>query len=203
MNQKGFAHVQLIAIVFTAVLVVGFAGYRIGQHQSSRVDRSGDLDDIATIEGLEILEQEQSQTKKVDIPEEKSEVAEVPQKTESTTPSQPAPKKTEPESQPKKQDKVWLNMTQKSAVQNGSQLNVVSELPKALSGTCNYKLWQEGYQAVYSSSKITSSSTCSGSINVSSLPTYSGWELHVWFDGSDGKTSASQKQTQISLTNPN
>lgn len=191
-NENGFAHLQLILGLVVLVGIVSFAGYRVGQNQSNKNQESSDDNKPETVQEIKVVEAEE-QTEVV-IPEEVKEIAPVVE--EKTT------VKTETPTEKKKSDKTWLKMTKVSSVQTGGVIDVVATLPQALTGTCTFKLYQEGYEKVYTSVAIQNSTNCSGQLNVANLPIYTGWTLYGWFDSSDGKTSASQPEEAISIQTP-
>lgn len=200
-NQSGIVHLQLIVVAVLVVGVVSFGAFRIGQVSSTRDQAKDENTDTSLAEDILIKEAEQNEAKEVEIPAEKTSVEE-----QAVPAPKPAPKPVEQkptEETKKKEDKVWLQMEKVVASQEGSVLKIVSRLPSDQTGKCNYKLWQNGYEKVYSSNNINGSRDCKGQLDISNLPTYSGWELHVWFDGSDGKTHGYQKEGAVSLTNPN
>jgi cytoskeletal protein RodZ len=193
LNESGFAHFQLVAGALLVIGVVSFAAYRVGQNQTNNQQVS-ETKQPETVQEIKVSEQDEQ--KEVAIPEEVKEAPAAPVEEKKTT-------KTETTTtEKKKSEKTYLKMTKVSAVQNGSVIDVVSKLPQPLSGTCNFKLWQNGYEKVYSSVTITNSSDCVGQLNVANLPVYTGWSLHAWFDSSDGKTSASQAEEAISIQQP-
>lgn len=192
-NENGFAHLQLIIGLVLLVGVVSFAGYRVGQNQSKENQESSDDNKPETVQEIKAVEAEE-QTEVV-IPEEVKEIAPAPVEEKTTV-------KTETPTEKKKSDKTWLKMTKVSSVQTGGVIDVVSTLPQALTGTCTFKLYQEGYEKVYTSVAIHNSTNCSAQLNVASLPVYTGWTLYGWFDSSDGKVSASQPEEAISIQTP-
>lgn len=194
-RQQGFAHLQLVVLLVLVLGVVGFGAYKVGQNQSD-ANRNAETEDIGLADEIKVVEEEAPEEVKIPAEEKPVEEKKVEQPVEKKT--EPTPEKTEE----KKEDKVWLEMTKVSASQSGSVFKVASRLPQSLSGTCHFKLYQEGYERVYSSKKISNSKDCVGQLNIDDLPTYDGWELHVWFDGSDGNTHAYQKESSVSLTDP-
>lgn len=188
-KQKGIAHPILIGIMVLVVAAVGFTAYRVGKSNSGTVTNSTDASQSDTVNEIKVDKEESEPVK---IPEEEK-------KTE------PAPIKTDKpvEQAPDKKDKTYLTIKYVSAEQDGSTLAVHSKIEKAVSGTCNFKLYREGFEKVHSSKKITNSQDCKGTLDISNMPNYSGWSLHVWFDGSDGKTYAYQDAKSLSLTDPN
>jgi hypothetical protein len=195
-NQSGFAHLGIMAIAVVVVGVISFTAFRVGQSQINNRENS-ESNQPETVQEIKVA-QEEEQQKEVVIPEEVKEVAAAPVEKQVEKIVEP----TKTTDIKKKEDKTWLKMTKVSAVQSGGVLNVVSRLPQALTGTCNFKLWQDGYDKVYSSVSISNSSDCAGQLNVSGLQTYSGWKYYVWFDSSDGKVSASQPEEAIRLVQP-
>lgn len=197
-KQSGFAHIQIVLLAVVVFSVIGFAAFRIGQASNNR-EQSKDLDtDTSLAQDITIKEDAK---KEVAVPAEKETASQEKVATTPKTTTTTEPKKVTEET--KKEDKVWLKMEQVSAQQTGSFLNIVSRLPSPQSGKCNFKLVQSGYEKVYTFTSISSSTDCAGSLDVSNLPIYSGWELHVWFDSFDGKTQASQKEAPISIVKPN
>lgn len=196
MKQKGFAHLQLIAGLVLTLSLVSFAAYRVGQSNSTSNNNNENDQTIELAEGIEIKEEE---TKEITVPKEETEKtaepeAVVPKPVESK-PSEPAPVK---------KDKVYLSMKSVSASQDGSIVYVKSKIERAVSGTCNFKLYREGFEKLMTSNKISNSQDCIGQIDVTSMPNYEGWSLYVWFDGDDGKTYAYQDNIDnFNLTNPN
>jgi hypothetical protein len=197
-NQLGFAHIGLIAVIFVVFGVVGFAAFRVGQHTSQNKEtQTASTPEPAS--PIKLIEEEKPVVE-VTIPAEEKLIEKVAEPV--TEKPAPAPKPVEQTPKTKKEDKVWLEMTKVQDIQQGSVVLAQSTLPQAMSGTCNFKLWQDGYEKVFSSNQITNSKDCTGQLDISSLPTYTGWSLHVWFDASDGKTHAYQKESPISLTQP-
>lgn len=191
-DQKGIAHLGLIAGLIVTIAVISFGAYRVSQNSSDEQSQIENEDSSETIDAIEVKEAEEEKADPVEVPKEEKELA-----------SAPVEKKEEPvETAEKKKDKTYVQMTKVSAVQDGSVVKVVSKLPSAYSGTCNYKLYQEGYERMYSSNQINASDTCSGQIDISGAKTYEGWELHVWFDSSDGKVSGWQTEEAFPLTDP-
>jgi hypothetical protein len=180
-------------LLFFVAGVISFGAYRVGQ-QSSESQQAQDVVNPELAGDIKVVEEEKT-TEVVTIPADEKVVEKVAEPV--------VEKKVVTETiEKKKEDKVWLEMTKVVGAQEGSVVKVQSKLPQALSGTCNFKLWQDGYDKVYSSNQITNSVDCIGQLDVSNLPTYSGWSLHVWFDGSDGKTHAYQKEAPITLQQP-
>jgi hypothetical protein len=196
-TQNGFAHIQVIVLVVLVLGVVGFAAFRVGQTTSNNQAKDT-IDEPSLAQDITIKEDEQ---KEVTIPAEKTEAEQAA--VEKPAPTTTTEKKPAPTTETVKKEKVWLNMEQVSAVQTGSFLNVVSRLPSAQSGKCQFKLYQSGFEKVYTYTTISNATDCSGSLDVFNLPTYSGWELHVWFEGFDGKTQGGQKEAPMALTDPN
>lgn len=194
MKQKGFAHVQLIAGLVLVLGVVSFAAYRVGQSNSTTNNNTENDQTVELAEGIEVKEEE---SKEITVPNEEPE--------KSPEPVEAKPVETKPAEQaPEKKDKIYLSMKSVSATQDGSIVYVNSQVEQAVSGTCNFKLYREGFEKVQSTSKISNSQDCVGQINVASLPNYEGWSLFVWFDGDDGKTFAYQEDIDnFPLTNPN
>jgi flagellar basal body-associated protein FliL len=196
-DQAGIAHIQLIIGMVLVVGVVSFAGYRVGQ--STRTNQQlQEIKEPIVVTDVSTKEAEQKAADIVEVPPEEKALESTPVPVPAA-----APKKVEatPKTEVKK-EKVYVEMSKVSAVQNGTVLNIHSRLASAQTGTCNFKLYQEGYEKVYASIKIQSSNDCIGGLSVAGLPTYSGWSLHVWFDGSDGKTNGYQKEEPISLVAP-
>lgn len=189
-NQQGLSHIIIVALIVLVIGVISFAAYRVGVSTSSQNQGTGS-DQQPLVSDLKV--EDEQETVKVPKEEEKTEPVK-----EVTKPTPAPDEKTEV-----KKDKIYLNISLVSATQDGDKVNVHSTIEKAVTGTCNFKLYQEGYEKIYTSKKITESKTCKGSLDISDLPTYNGWSLHVWFDGSDGKTYAYQEEKAISLTNPN
>ncbi len=195
-KQKGFAHLQLLAAIIAVMSFVAFAAYRVGQIQSNN-NKTSSTDDITTVQEIKTVESEEQE--EVVIPDEVKEAESVPVEKADPEPveqkvSEPAPE------EKKKSDKRWIKMTKISATQNGSVIDVVSKLPETLTGTCGFKLWQDGYEKVYSTSSISNSTDCIGQLDISSLSTLTGWTLFAWFDSSDGTVSASQPEEPITIT---
>lgn len=193
-KQQGFSHVVLVAMVVLLVGVIGFVAYRFGVITSTR-NQEIQTEQTPLASDLKI-EEEKSETVKVPSEKKKTEAVK-----EETKPA-PAPA---PEEKPveDKKEKIYLDMTYVSASQDGDSFLVESRLEKNATGTCNFKLYKEGQEKVYATKKISDSKTCKGSLDISDLATYSGWTLYVWFDGSDGKTYAYQKEKSVSLSDPN
>lgn len=195
-KQHGFAHIQLVIIGLVVLGVIGLAAVRVNQSTNSN-EQAKDLEtDTSLAENIAINEDEQ---KEVTIPAEKEAATEeyvAPPKKTTTV------KKTEPVEEVKK-EKIYVGMQKIVAEQEGSVVKIVSRLDSPQSGTCNFKLYQSGYEKVYASNTISGVTDCVGQLDISNLQTYTGWELHVWFDGSDGKTYGYQKESSITLTDPN
>lgn len=196
-KQSGFAHIQVIIIGAVVLSVVAFAAYRVGELQTSNDQAKNETADAGLVDDITIKEETVDESKEITIPSEKDVATTQPVE------KKPASENKKEPVEEKKKDKVWLEMKKITATQDGSVVNIVSRLPSKQSGTCHFKLWQDGQEKVYSSKTISSATDCVGQLDVSSLATYSGWELHVWFDGSDGKTHAHQKEASITLSNPN
>ena len=202
-SQQGAIHLTTVLLGITLLSIVSFSAYRIGAaNNDSNNQEKSDTQDVSLTEEIQINEADENEAKEVTIPKEEEPV--------DTTPVAEAVKeepkvvyKEEPKEEVKKEDKVWLQMTKVSAVQEGSVVNISSRLPSAQSGTCHFKFWQDGYERVYSNTQISNSTDCVGQVNVANMVTYDGWELHVWFDGSDGKTHGYQAEEPFPLTNPN
>lgn len=188
-DQRGLAHLYLVGI---AVLLVGlgsFTTYRVMQSNNNLSNTPESANDAEPKKEIVAVEEEKADEVDVTKEEEAKPVEE--------------PKKIQPKPDPVKKEKVYLNISSESVAQDGAVLYVRSVVEKAVSGTCNFKLYQEGYNKVYSSNKISNSQNCEGQLDISNLPTYDGWGLHVWFDGDDGKTYAYQDVIQQPLTDPN
>ncbi len=206
-NQHGFAHLQIVVAFILVLGVVGFAAYQVGIRNSS--DQQDNKKTQAQVELEKSLEVEEQKTETVTIPAEKP----AAETSTTTTPTSETPKPAPPKPAPKpvtkapatetKKDKVYLALKSAGVSQSGATLTIASKLDKAASGKCNFKLYQEGYDKRFSSNKISGSTDCNGQLDVAGLPTYSGWSLHVWFDGDDGKTYAYQDVMPVTVTNPN
>lgn len=194
-NQNGIAHLQLILGLVLVLGVVGFAAYRVGQSNSSDQANQQDTSDVDLAQELKVNEEE---SKEIDVPQEKE---------EAKVETEPAKKETaQPEKTTdshEKKDKTYLKMKSVSAVQDGSVVKIHSQVEQAVSGTCNFKLYRDGYPKTHTSNKISNSQDCIGQLDISSMPNYEGWSLHVWFDGDDGKTYAYQDSINFTLTDPN
>lgn len=194
-NQKGIAHPVLIGLVVLVIGAIGFTAYRVGQNSNSQANNSDDASITDSVGEIDIEKTAENETVKIPDDEEEKE-EEKPTTVTDTT------KKTESNA-PDKKDKTYLNIKSVSVVQDGDKLNVHSKVEKAVSGTCNFKLYREGYEKVHISKSISNSQDCKGTLDISDMPNYTGWSLHVWFDGSDGKTYAYQDAKSVSLTDPN
>ena len=192
-SQEGAIQPLPIALAVVVLVVISFSAYRIGQNNSSQ--QSQTENDSSTEIAQEIKTNEEA-VEEITVPKEEEPAQPV------AAPAPAVEKVEEPVVAEDKKDKVYLNITLAGATQDGVVVNVTSNIESPVTGTCNFKLYQEGYEKVYSSNQISNSQTCSGQLDVSSLPTYDGWELHVWFDGSDGKTFAYQEEQPFALNDP-
>lgn len=195
-NQLGFAHLQAVALVLLVVSIGSFSAYRISQVSSAnRAQKKAD--EIEKLSDISVTDAKKDQVTSIEIPEEEKSLDSVP------VPATPVKKETTTTTETQKPtDRTWLKMTKVSTTQDGNKLYAVSTLPTPLTGTCTAKLYQEGYSKVYASSSITNSTECSVQLDISSLPTYSGWTFFAFFDSSDGKVSASQSEEPITLSAP-
>lgn len=205
-TQRGAIHLTTALLAIAVLGIVSFAAYRIGASNDLSSQSKAGTEDVSLAEGIKINETEEDEAKAVTIPKKETpaDTAPVtePTKEELKVAYTEKPKE-EVKQEVKKEDKVWLQMQKISAAQSGSVVNVSSRLPSAQTGTCHFKFWQDGYERVYSNSLISNSTDCVGQINIANMVTYDGWELHVWFDGSDGKTHGYQTEEPFPLTNPN
>lgn len=193
LDNKGIAHLPVIGLIVLVISVIGFTGYKIGQKQSNEQANAGN----DTSEIKEFKPEQEKSDETVIVPEEKDvEVAPAEQVKPAPAPTKPSVKDTE-------KSKVYIDISLVSAVQEGAIVKVHSKIAQNVSGTCNFKLYREGFEKNHTSTKISNSQDCIGDLNVSSMPNYEGWSLHVWFDGDDGKTFAYQKEQAFPLKNPN
>jgi hypothetical protein len=194
LNQRGIAHIQFILLAVLVVGVVGFASFRVGQmnknKQQNNQDQTHSNEEISELKATE-----EKETEEVNIPSEKQEAAPISTPTETKTATKPTPE------QPKK-EKIQIGISLVSVNQQGATLNVHSKLDTPASGTCNYKLYKEGFDKVRASNKISNSQDCIGQLNLSGMPNYDGWSIYVWFEGDDGITQAWQDAKPVSLTTP-
>lgn len=205
-NQQGAIHFTTALLAIVVLSIVSFAAYRIGASNDASNQSRTESQDVSLADGIKVNEASENEAKEVTIPKKETTadsapVVEPPEEQSNSTHTEKP--KEEVKQEIKKEDKVWLQMQKISAAQKGSVVNVSSRLPSAQTGTCHFKLWQDGYERVYSNAQISNSTDCVGQINVANMVTYDGWELHVWFDGSDGKTHGYQTDEPFPLTDPN
>lgn len=193
LNQKGIAHPTMLVLIALVIGTVGLTSFVVVKNNSANRESSqtASQTEAEKSEDLNKLEAVEEENDEVEVPKEEKLVAPVPVEKKTDT------------SNPDKKDKVYLSMSLVSAVQQGNIVKVHSRVQSPVTGTCNFKLYREGFDKVYSTSTISNSQDCIGQLNVSSMPNYEGWNLHVWFDGSDGKTFAYQDAKPFALTSPN
>jgi HD-GYP domain-containing protein (c-di-GMP phosphodiesterase class II) len=198
-KQQGLSHILLVFGVVITISVVAFGAYRVGSNSTnnSELQNASEQQEIDQEDELVAVEPKEEEKETIEIAAEKTELQKIEESKEEEV------KKQEPVQQEKKKEKRYIEMTKVSAQQSGSVVKIVSRLPEKLSGTCHYKLYQEGYERIYSSNSISNATDCVGQLNVADAPTYEGWELHVWFDNTDFSVFGYQLEEAFPLSNPN
>lgn len=179
-DQRGIAHLALIIGAALVIGIIGFAGFRVVNNQSSSQIQKSD------------------NTPSAKVPE-KSPLTETEQKTEVTQPvnkSTPAPQAPPPKSTPQTRS---ISFTKGGGTQNGDVVSVSANLSENQTGTCTYSFSLNGTERVKQTSAISNTNACSKEIPVSSFPKSANYSFTLTYLSSDGLVSASQAAYDIEV----
>lgn len=198
LQQHGFSHIIVIALVALVVGVAGFAGYKVVQGNkstqplaSANKTSSQAHTSTKTSANLNTASKEQTEstsdaTSPAPAPSPAPTTAKSTSTTKTTTPTAPAEKRT-------------ISFTKGGGAQQGTVVHISANLSESQQGTCTYTFSLDGSVRVTQTSAVSNGNQCAIDVPVSAFPKSATYSFALKFVSSDGLVSATQSAYDIDV----